>query len=93
MCKGFIDFGYKAVLNAPWNGSICDIIQYAKNALKVAIVLEFRQDLLVQLDWRERIMSHIIQILESLGILEPELVHVRVQNHLQSQTMYIDSRQ
>jgi predicted N-formylglutamate amidohydrolase len=55
--------GYDARLNEPWSGKLG--LMYAADSVATpphrrALMLEFRQDLCVQTDWRRRVMNHLI---------------------------------
>jgi predicted N-formylglutamate amidohydrolase len=55
--------GYDARLNEPWSGKLG--LMYAADSVAIpphrrALMLEFRQDLCVQPEWRRRVMNHLI---------------------------------
>lgn len=71
---------YNIVLNEPWPGSICDILNVGKEAKKSSVVIEFRQDLIVNKQYKEKVEKDFASILCKLGtkVCESELQYATV---------------
>lgn len=68
MNNHFNSLGYNSKLNEPWHGNICDVlITTEKNGYK-GLVIELRQDLAVQPQWRSKIEDEIVKKLKSVGL-------------------------
>jgi len=59
--------GYDSNLNEPWPGDICDMMKVGNRAGKKSIVIEFKQDLAVQPQWRSKIVDEIVAQLKLFG--------------------------
>lgn len=61
--------GYLSVINEPWPGSICDIINLAESYGKECIVLEIRNDLARDPAFKEKIENDIEEIMQNLKLI------------------------
>jgi len=64
--QNYKNLGYQVRINEPYSGSICDILYAANSHGKKGILLEFRQDLLLQEKWFNKIVDDTQQILHSV---------------------------
>lgn len=63
--KSFTEKGYKTVENEPWPASLCDIAAPVMAAGKKHVILEVRQDLAADAEFRRRLVDDIRVILET----------------------------
>jgi len=70
MNQALVDAGYKARPNEPWSGKqgfMYSADMHAKAHNAEALMIEARQDLLVQDAWRAQLVQHLAKILKGAG--------------------------
>jgi len=70
MTAALKELGYDARLNEPWSGKegfMYSADWHARDHHSKALMIEVRQDLLVQPEWRARFVPQLVSILANLG--------------------------
>jgi predicted N-formylglutamate amidohydrolase len=66
--KELKNHGYHCGINEPWSGEIMDVVREAHLYQKKGLGLEFRQDLLQNPTWQNKVHQDLVAIFKKLGI-------------------------